>query len=52
MKRATIFVAYLVYESTVRFVDESWLSYPWYVINIAAAKVLDALDPVNGVSGS
>lgn len=56
MRRVIVFAAGEVYEWANRYVDPHPLSYPYYVIAIAAAKVLDALDPIpprpGGVSGS
>lgn len=46
MKRIALAVAGPVYEWANHYVDRSFWSYPYYFIALAAAAVLDRLDPV------
>jgi hypothetical protein len=46
MRQLVIDVAEAVYNFAGPLVDESWLSWPWYVISQGSGRVADWLDPI------
>lgn len=50
MKRAVVRLLEAVYNFANPFVDESWLSWPWFAVAFIAGTICDWLDPIASVA--